>query len=146
MTIRIFNFFIAFLLSVFLLIPFLLVVILVKLTSKGPAVHWSKRIGKNNKIFLNDYDIVNELSTYVVDGTSYNAEDGYHDDLIMCLVLFAWLIQQNYFKDTSNTDIRRRLLDEQEDNFTPFGFIHDGQPEENNKVLSDFEFDNYLLN
>ena len=105
-----------------------------------------KDIIENNKIFLNDYDIVNELSTYVVDGTSYNAEDGYHDDLIMCLVLFAWLIQQNYFKDTSNTDIRRRLLDEQEDNFTPFGFIHDGQPEENNKVLSDFEFDNYLLN
>ena len=52
MTIRIFNFFIAFLLSVFLLIPFLLVAILVKLTSQGPAIHWSKRIGKNNKIFL----------------------------------------------------------------------------------------------
>ena len=52
MTIRIFNLFVASSLAVILLIPFLLVVILVKLTSKGPAVHWSKRIGKNNKIFL----------------------------------------------------------------------------------------------
>ena len=105
-----------------------------------------KDIVENNKIFLNDYDIINEFSTYIVDGTSYNADDGYHDDLVMCLVLFAWLIQQNYFKDLSNTDIRARILDELEDNFTPFGFIEDGHPDDKSKVLSDSEFDNYLLN
>jgi len=105
-----------------------------------------KDIIENNKIFLNDYDIINELSTYIVDGSSYNADDGYHDDLVMCLVMFAWLIQQNYFKESTNTDIRQRLIDEQEDNFTPFGFVEDGQPDEMVKVLSDYEFENYLLN
>ena len=105
-----------------------------------------KSIIESNKILLNDYDVINELSTYVVDGTSYNAEEGYHDDLVMCLVLFAWMMQQNYFKDISNTDIRKKLLDEQNDNFTPFGFIDDGHPDDNFKVLSDGEFERFLLN
>jgi O-antigen biosynthesis protein WbqP len=34
------------------LIPMAVVALLVKLTSPGPALHWSKRIGRNNKIFL----------------------------------------------------------------------------------------------
>ncbi len=37
---------------VILSLPLLLISILIKLTSKGPAIHWSKRIGRNNKIFL----------------------------------------------------------------------------------------------
>ncbi|HTP68852.1 MAG TPA: sugar transferase [Dongiaceae bacterium] len=40
----------ALLLPVFL-IPMLLVAILVKLTSRGPAVYWSDRIGLNNRVF-----------------------------------------------------------------------------------------------
>lgn len=104
-----------------------------------------KSIVENHKIILNDYDIIHELSTYVVSGSSYNAEDGYHDDLVMCLVLFAWLTSQNYFKDLSNTDIRRRILEEHEDNFTPFGYIDDGQ-EDLNTVMNDTEFANFLLN
>jgi hypothetical protein len=104
-----------------------------------------KSIVENHKIILNDYDIIHELSTYVVSGSSYNAEDGYHDDLVMCLVLFAWLTSQNYFKDLSNTDIRSRILEEHEDNFTPFGYIDDGQ-EDLNTVMNDTEFANFLLN
>jgi Terminase large subunit, T4likevirus-type, N-terminal/Terminase RNaseH-like domain/LAGLIDADG-like domain len=106
-----------------------------------------KSIIEDSKIILNDYDIINELSTYIVDGTTHNADDGYHDDLVMCLVMFAWLIQQNYFKEVSNTDIRMRILEEQEDNFTPFGIVDDGHPDDlNGKVMSDFDFERYLLN
>lgn len=105
-----------------------------------------KSIIEDSKIILNDYDIINELSTYIVDGTTYNAEDGYHDDLVMCLVLFAWMIQQNYFKDVSNTDIRRRMMEEQEDTFSPF-FVDDGHPEDMSpKTLSDHSFERFLLN
>jgi hypothetical protein len=91
--------------------------------------------------------VINELSTYVVDGTSYNAEDGYHDDLVMCLVLFAWMVNQNYFKDVSNTDIRRRIVEEVEDDFTPFGIIDDGRESEiGERILSADEFERFLLN
>jgi hypothetical protein len=105
-----------------------------------------KSIIESDKILLNDYDVINELSTYVVDGTSYNAEDGYHDDLVMCLVLFAWMVNQNYFKDVSNTDIRKRIVEEVEDDFTPFGIIDDGREDTGERILSDSEFERFLLN
>ena len=97
-------------------------------------------------MILNDYQIIHELSTYVADGSTYNAEDGYHDDLVMCLVLFAWLSSQSYFKDMTNTDIRSRIMQDQEDNFTPFGIIDDGRDDEQVKVMNDAEFANFLLN
>lgn len=34
------------------MVPALLISLVIKLTSRGPAVHWSKRVGRNNKIFL----------------------------------------------------------------------------------------------
>ena len=51
-----------------------------------------KSIIEQNQIVLNDYKIIKQLSTYVVDRNTYNAEEGHHDDLVMCLVLFAWLV------------------------------------------------------
>jgi len=33
------------------LVPILLVTLLVKLTSKGPVIYWSERVGVNNRIF-----------------------------------------------------------------------------------------------
>lgn len=52
MTIRTFNIISSFCALVFLSVPFCIIWVLVKLTSKGPAIHWSKRIGKENIIFL----------------------------------------------------------------------------------------------
>jgi O-antigen biosynthesis protein WbqP len=49
---RAFNVFVSLLVGIFLLIPFVVVSLLVKLTSSGPIIHWSKRIGKDNVIFL----------------------------------------------------------------------------------------------
>ena len=48
---RLFDFILAILLISFLLIPFLLIIILIIITTKGPVLYWSKRVGKNNKIF-----------------------------------------------------------------------------------------------
>jgi O-antigen biosynthesis protein WbqP len=52
MTTRIFNILLSIFIGSLVLIPFLVVCVLVKLTSPGPIIHWSKRIGKNNVIFL----------------------------------------------------------------------------------------------
>lgn len=49
---RVFDIFLSFIAFVIFFIPLLLIAIAIKLTSKGPVIHWSKRIGKNNKIFL----------------------------------------------------------------------------------------------
>ena len=48
---RLFDLILAIFLIVLLLIPFLLIAILIIITSKGPVLYWSDRVGKNNKIF-----------------------------------------------------------------------------------------------
>ena len=63
----------------------------------------------------------------------------------MCLVLFAWMVSQNYFKDVSNTDIRRRIAEEIEDDFTPFGMIDDGREDEFDGFVSNDQFEKFLL-
>ena len=48
---RIFDITISILLLAILIIPLIFIYILIILTSSVPAIYWSKRIGKNNKIF-----------------------------------------------------------------------------------------------
>jgi O-antigen biosynthesis protein WbqP len=48
---RLFDFAFALILSLILLPMFLMFALLIKLTSSGPVIHWSNRVGKNNRIF-----------------------------------------------------------------------------------------------
>ena len=48
---RLIDLSLVFLVLLFLLLPILLVTVMVRLTSKGPALYWSDRVGRDNKIF-----------------------------------------------------------------------------------------------
>ena len=48
---RLFDLVLAFIASSILLIPIIIVAVMVKLTSKGPALYWSDRVGRENQIF-----------------------------------------------------------------------------------------------
>ena len=93
-----------------------------------------KTLVESDKLIVNDFDTIAEMNTFVRIRDSYAAEEGNNDDLVMGLVLFAWLAAQSYFKDSTNIDIRRVLLEEQglsnEENLTPVGIIDDGRKEE----------------
>lgn len=93
-----------------------------------------KGLMEHRKLVVNDANIVDEFYTFVFDGTNYAAEAGRHDDLVMCLVLFAWASTQQYFKDLLDSDVRARILHDIEraieDDMTPFGFIDDGHEDE----------------
>ena len=82
------------------------------------------------KLLTLDYEIISELTTFAQRHNSFEAEEGCNDDLAMCLVLFAWLVAQDYFKEMTETDIRKRIYEEQknqiEQDMAPFGFISDG--------------------
>ena len=99
-----------------------------------------KALVEDDKLFIPDYDIISELTTFVSGGDTFNAEDGAHDDLAMTLVLFGWLVDQQYFKELSNQNIRdnlyRNQLSELEDLTTPFGIINNGLNQ------SEYEIDN----
>ena len=89
-----------------------------------------KTMLEDDKILTCDYDIISELTTFAQKHNSFEAEEGCNDDLAMCLVIFAWLVAQDYFKEMSDNDIRKRLYDEQrnaiEQDMAPFGFISTG--------------------
>ncbi len=89
-----------------------------------------KALIEDDKLLIPDYDMISELTTFVSSADSFAAEEGANDDLVITLVLFAWMVDQQYFKDLSNQNIRSNLyknqLTELEDMTTPFGIINNG--------------------
>ena len=89
-----------------------------------------KTIIESDKLIFNDYEILSELTTFIQKSNTFQAEEGCNDDLAMCLVIYAWLVAQDYFKELTDQDVRKRLYDEQknqiEQDMAPFGFISDG--------------------
>jgi len=101
-----------------------------------------KQIIETDKLIIQDYDLINEFSTFSQKGQSYEAEDGHTDDLAMCCVIFAWLIQQTYFKELTDDDIRARMFLEQqhqlEQDMAPFGFIDDGLNDYGETIVDEY--------
>jgi len=89
-----------------------------------------KTIVESDKIIVNDFNILEEMSTFSRQQNSWKAEEGCNDDLMTCLIIFGWLSNQTYFKELSNSDVRSKLYEEQsniiEQDMAPFGFIDDG--------------------
>jgi hypothetical protein len=89
-----------------------------------------KTMIEEDKLIFNDYEIMSELTTFIQKHNSFEAEEGCNDDLAMCLVIYAWLVCQDYFKELTDQDVRKRLYEEQrnqiEQDMAPFGFVSDG--------------------
>ena len=85
---------------------------------------------EDDKLLTTDYEVISELTTFAQRGNSFEAEEGCNDDLAMCLVIFSWLVAQDYFKEMTDNDVRKRIYAEQknqiEQDMAPFGFISDG--------------------
>ena len=92
-----------------------------------------KTMIESDKLLFKDYDILSELTSFISKSNSFEAEEGCNDDLAMCLVIYAWLVNQDYFKELTDQDVRKRLYEEQknqiEQDMSPFGFIEDGLDE-----------------
>ena len=90
-----------------------------------------KLLIEQNQLIINDFYTIAELATFSKKGTSYEAESGSHDDLVMCLVLYAWLSEQQYFKDYTNINtlmtLREKSEDDLEQDMAPFGFVESGR-------------------
>ena len=100
-----------------------------------------KTLIETDKLIVKDYNIIAELTTFIEKSNSFEAEEGCNDDLAMCLVIFSWLVMQDYFKEMTDDDIRKRVYDDQRDqieaDMAPFGFINDGVSEETSFVDND---------
>jgi len=94
-----------------------------------------KQLIEDNKLIVEDLDVITELSTFIVKGQSHEADEGCTDDLVACLFMFAWATDQQYFKELTDMDIRQTMMREQQDameqDMAPFGFVVTGLEEEN---------------
>ena len=101
-----------------------------------------KSMVEENKLLIQDIDTIAELSTFIERKGSYSADEGYHDDLVMTLVLFSWLTSNPYFKDLNDVNLREEMykthIQHIENELTPFGFIDDGREMPEDKTLINF--------
>jgi hypothetical protein len=97
-----------------------------------------KLLVEGNQLVINDFHTINEFSTFSKKNNSYEAESGKHDDLVMPLVLFAWLSEQMYFKDYTNINtlmsLREKTEEDMEQDLSPFGFVMDGRDEYDEEI------------
>jgi hypothetical protein len=93
-----------------------------------------KTMVESDKVLFKDLDIISELTTFISKSNSFEADDGCNDDLAMCLLIYAWLCQCDYFKELTDQDVRKRLYEENknqiEQDMAPFGFLNDGLDED----------------
>lgn len=103
-------------------------------TVKAIGCSMLKLLIEQRQIIINDHMTIYELSRFSKKGVSYEAETGATDDLVMGLVLFGWMSDQQYFKEITDINTLARLRDkteeEMENDMIPFGFIETGHPEE----------------
>jgi hypothetical protein len=93
-----------------------------------------KALIEDDKLLISDYEIIAEMTTFIQKKQSFEAEEGCNDDLAMCLVIFAWLSVQEYFRELTSDDVRKRIFEDQresiEEDMAPFGFILNGSEED----------------
>ena len=86
-----------------------------------------KALVEEKKLEFCDFNIVQELTTFISRNNTFAAEDGCNDDLAMCMVIFAWCVAQDYFREMTDNDVRKEIYNDKEgqieQDMAPFGFI-----------------------
>lgn len=100
--------------------------------SKAMGCSALKDLIEKDKLVINHKGTIQELRTFSEKGVSWSAEEGFHDDLVMSLVIFGWLTTQEKFAEYAGKDemriaseIFRKELDEMGDEYAPV-VIYDG--------------------
>ena len=93
---------------------------------KSVGCNMLKMLIEQDQLIINDFQTINELSTFSRRGVSYEAESGCHDDLVMGLVLFAWMTDQLFFREITDINtldkLRSRNEEELMESLLPIGF------------------------
>lgn len=97
---------------------------------KSTGCTYLKELIEGHKLIINDFEILQELTTFSSKKKSFEAEPGCHDDLAMVLVLFSWFSVQPYFKDIVNPELAKKVEERTkklaEQSVLPFGRKVDG--------------------
>lgn len=85
-----------------------------------------KLLIEQQQLIICDEATIAELKRFSKKNNSYAAEKGAHDDTVMCLVLFAWLSDQGYFREITDIHTLQMLRETTDDDLNsmilPFFF------------------------
>lgn len=108
-------------------------------TVKSVGCSILKLLVEQRQLIINDFDTIHELSVFSKKGTSYEAEPGENDDLVMGLVLFAWLTDQQFFKELTDINTLMKLRDKTDEqiemDLVPFGMITNGMEDDEQQPI-----------
>jgi hypothetical protein len=100
-----------------------------------------KDIIENRKLHIVDPETILEMSTFIAKGTSYEASEGNHDDLMMNLVMFGYFATGRNFEELTTVNLKEMMfaqrVKEIEDELVPFGYIDDGISNADEEILGD---------
>lgn len=103
-----------------------------------------KMLIEQDQLIINDYNTIHELSVFSKKGKSYEAEEGEHDDIVMTLLIFAWLSNDKYFRELTDNATLLRLREKSEEQIAeelvPFGVIAESGRDEEEDDTSFKEF------
>jgi hypothetical protein len=113
---------------------------------KSVGCNMLKLLIEQDQLIVKDYQTIKELSTFSRKGNSFEAESGHHDDLTMCLVLFAWLTDQMFFREITNINTMNMLKERNEEelmeSLLPIGFnSYDEEEEPDDKFSKWFNYE-----
>lgn len=94
---------------------------------KAKGCSMLKLLVEQQQLVINDHNTIYEISRFSKKGTSYEAEQGCNDDLVMTLVLFAWMTNDQFFKQMTDintlNELRNIRTEQMENEFAALGFV-----------------------
>ena len=106
-----------------------------------------KELLEENRMEICDRNTITELMTFISKGNSFEADRGFHDDMVMNLVLFSWFVTTDHFFHLTDRQVKELLYAEQqkliEDDILPPGIFDTGQ--NNTESFVDAEGDRWFL-
>ena len=117
---------------------------------KAVGCNMIKMLIEQDQIIINDFDTVNEFSTFSRRGKTYQAESGRHDDLVMGLVLFGWMSDQIFFKEMTDINtvdkLKQRNENDMIESLLPIGFnSYDHERQQDVPTMASDDDDSWLL-
>lgn len=107
----------------------------VKTTRKVKSIGCAtlKTLLENDMLAINDDVMIGELGTFIAKGSSYEADEGCHDDTVMTLVIFSWFVNTDFFKDEYSadvgSDVYQNNIERLMEDMMPFGFVAVAKPD-----------------
>ena len=92
-----------------------------------------KELIEENRLQVVDRPTITEMMTFVNKGSSFEADKGYNDDMVMNCVLFSWFVTTDFFTNLTDTAVKDLLYAEQqkmiEDDLLPAGVFGEQEDE-----------------